>query len=919
MFDNLTTRALSPVRRLPEWLRLGAGGLSISMSLQLLGVVTGIVIARGLGPTDRGILALVFLLPTIVSYLSDLGTDKAATFFAARRDTRRDELASTLALIGTVHGLVGAAICINVGSLLLSGQDASTRQLATLAVLIVPLANLSRLGQAQLQGELRLRALSVARIAYPLLGVAILVGLALAGQLTLGNAIASRYVCEIVIVLMSWTLVLRRSGLAMPNQDVYVELVRYGIRGYVTKLSPNDVLHLDLWVVGLLLGPRELGYYAVALAALGPARAIPTGLSTVLIPMVSRAGIDRSVKRLVKLGAAGAILFSLVAIPLAGTIVPLAFGAEFAPAVTAIRILIVGSIVLTVRELVVALLYGSGRPGAASVVELVSATTLLSLLLPLSLTWGLNGASVALAVSYGAGMLAAIALVSLRGEKASRALGDFGSRVREIARRAVVPAGGLLVCIAGGWLVSSFDMSGRQLIVLVTALAVLGLILPRLIQRRYDPFEPISVFAFSMSIFLIMRPVAMLTANDFEWRGYNVMSMFEKGMLVGLLGVVAFLVGYYLPVGKAIGRSITFSVQEISLPAIAAFGAFCALLATAAVWLFYAQTGQSVDALFSVSRPTDDVFTRETVGYIYQAPLLCLPALLCATYLCKQGRYAVGTIIVGLCVPSVLYYYGQADRAVLTAIALQPVILLYLLANKRPSLILMTLGVVVLFFLYSGFRDARNDADDVGLTTALKSNITDLDNTWTSFGLGPDSASSAGLMFLVGFMPDVLQFSPGSSVSTLAVQGVPRKIWASKPRIPEEQIVEAAFPEAYARNRAGTTFTAMGTFYFDSREYGVAVGMLLSGIILSAAWAALPNMRVFSAASVGSSLPLLVFLFARASWPAAAVVGIWTIVPLILLAWLSAVALPALANKGARQMAPSPQQNLRAGSISTWS
>ena len=396
-------------------LRLGAAGLALSGTVQGLGIATGVLTARFLGPDDRGTLALLFLLPTIVSYLSDLGTDRAAAFFAGRDVLPAGRLPSTLAVLGVVQGTLGAAVCAPIAYLILSGRMSSP-ELGLVAAGLVPLATLSRLGQAQIQGELRMRELALARAAYPIASVGLLALLAATQQLSIGSALMVRFAAEFLIVAITWWSVLRRVPLLAPDLATARHLLRYGLRGYVTKLSPNDVLSIDQWAVGLALGPRELGYYVVGLAALGPTRVIPTGLSTVMLPMAARGGSERrSAHRLAAYGIVAAVVVAVAMVPAASIGVPWLFGAEFQPAVRPTRIIIVGSAFFAARELLVALFYGEGRPGLASLVEAVSAVALLTLIIPFSREWGVNGAAATLCASYMGGFVMAAALRLRRG------------------------------------------------------------------------------------------------------------------------------------------------------------------------------------------------------------------------------------------------------------------------------------------------------------------------------------------------------------------------------------------------------------------------------------------------------------------------------------------------------------------------
>lgn len=118
-------------------------------------------------------------------------------------------------------------------------------------------------------------------------------------------------------------------------------------------------------------------------------------------------------------------------------------------------------------------------------------------------------------------------------------------------------------------------------------------------------------------------------------------------------------------------------------------------------------------------------------------------------------------------------------------------------------------------------------------------------------------------------------------MTTLVAQPIPRTLWSNKPKIPEESIMEAAFPEDYARSRAGATFTAMGTFYFDSGMIGVTLGMMTTGVAFGAAWRYLTQSGTLAALALASVLPSATLAFARASIYPATLILFWTALPIL--------------------------------------
>lgn len=377
-----------------------------SIGIQALGVTTGIVVARSLGPLDRGHVALILLIPLILGYVGDFGVDRAATYFSARNEEDHGTIASSLLLIAALETVPATGIAIALSMLVLQGQTSDIRQVGLIATVIVPLSILSRFGQSQLQGRMKIRQLSISRSIEPLGYLFLLFSFATVAQLSVTTVVAAKLLAQTGVIGLSWGWVIADVSLKKPEFQLVRSLLSYGARGYLTKLSPTDSLQLDQWVVGLTLGARELAFYVVGLSILGPARIVPTSVNMLVFPMLAQGnGKDPDVRWLARVGVGLSLTIALALTLSVEHAIPILFGDEFRPAIGPARILALGSAFLAIRELMVAALYGHGKPKWASEVQLVSTSALIPSLFILPPILGVNGAAIAVVLSYVAGTI----------------------------------------------------------------------------------------------------------------------------------------------------------------------------------------------------------------------------------------------------------------------------------------------------------------------------------------------------------------------------------------------------------------------------------------------------------------------------------------------------------------------------------
>jgi O-antigen/teichoic acid export membrane protein len=177
--------------------------------------------------------------------------------------------------------------------------------------------------------------------------------------------------------------------------------------------------------VTAMLGTRDAGLYAVAAAAAVVVRTHATALGMVAMPSVA-AGADRAAQHRVlasfaRLTLATSLAAAVAVVSLAGPLVRLVYGREFVPAVPALRILVLGIVAASLRQVVGDGLRGLGAPLGATLAELASWVVGVAGLLVLIPLAGLDGAAVAVSLSY----LAALVLVLALARRAGLRLRDL--------------------------------------------------------------------------------------------------------------------------------------------------------------------------------------------------------------------------------------------------------------------------------------------------------------------------------------------------------------------------------------------------------------------------------------------------------------------------------------------------------------
>ena len=108
-----------------------------------LGILTGILAARMLGPVGRGEYAAIIIWPTGVVGLLSLGINQAIAFNLGRRAFTVSEVATAAMVIGLIQSALSIIIGLFVIHIALAKYPPEVRHLGSLFVLVTPALLLS--------------------------------------------------------------------------------------------------------------------------------------------------------------------------------------------------------------------------------------------------------------------------------------------------------------------------------------------------------------------------------------------------------------------------------------------------------------------------------------------------------------------------------------------------------------------------------------------------------------------------------------------------------------------------------------------------------------------------------------------------------------------------------------------------------
>ena len=459
---------------------------------------------------------------------------------------------------------------------------------------------------------------------------------------------------------------------------------------------------------------------------------------------------------------------------------------------------------------------------------------------------------------------------------------------------AAVTALGLVAAATAGIVVALGDDLRRP--ALIAALAVLAPlpIIVRVLEGRFDIFEPINFYVLGIVVLFVLRPIFELSYDSRQFPGgYSDYAGFDGALGIAVLGTLGIYVGYALDAGRRIGRRLppvptSWSPDTVGVMAIALV-ALGALLYAA----FAAQLGQGFGATleFFKGRSTESPALRQGTAYFYLGPYLVIPATLLLLVCWRRARrvhWLLAAIATGFL--ALLITVPRGDRTYVLTLLLPLVVLPYLRSGTRPRAwkIVLVLAVLIVPTL-NVLLEVRNVTARANVQDEIVAAFTHPTAAYESFMLGVDTSMFTVLALTYESVPARVEHVPGRVITATLAGPVPSLIWPDKPVQGDQVVYSHLFPEQAALTRAGNGSGVLGGFYFDSGLLGVCLYAGLVGMMSRAVW---EWWRTHNAGNVGvnlvfaSLLPFIIVL-QRGNLSDSLGRSIVLVLPIIVVLWLA--------------------------------
>jgi O-antigen/teichoic acid export membrane protein len=379
--------ALSWVRNLiatPAMRERVIAPVSFDASILFINTITGVIVARSLGPSGRGELTATLTVVTVAGWLASMGARAAISYHQSQHPEHGPRLMASW-LIATVPlslvTLVAAEIFLPT---LFGAQTAEAIHVARIYAPLVLVNVISIVFIGILLGDQRFLAFNIVRLLIPVvtvLGYAIFL---IAGDLTVITALISNGAALLASTAISAVLCFSKHGLERPSRTLMKTSLWFGIRAHGGDMAGFVSARLDLLIIPAFLTAASVGLYAVATSISSIIASLTGTIAVFALPVAAR-DITRASHTVIRAFQATLLIggaMALVLILICEVAIRLVYGADFVGAAPPLRLMLPGELLEAASTVLWAGMLAANRPFLSTAAYLPSAiVTIVGLLI----------------------------------------------------------------------------------------------------------------------------------------------------------------------------------------------------------------------------------------------------------------------------------------------------------------------------------------------------------------------------------------------------------------------------------------------------------------------------------------------------------------------------------------------------------
>jgi O-antigen/teichoic acid export membrane protein len=369
-----------------------------------LGMISGIILARALGPSGRGVYAMVFLVPNMITTFIGLGTASSLIYLLGKKKYALGQIVGYAILMALALGFIGIAVFWIIYPIIRPSLKDVSPGFLVLSVTCIPFMLLNNYFSGILLSLGKAIAYNIIKIFETM---TMLVGMLAAWffmDLKIIHVVWITVFTTIIIALIYLIQIYKHTKLQIYwSKSLFRDSLTFGLKMYLNGMLASLNYRVDMFIMGYLLGATEIGYYIIAVGWSEMLWMLTNSLAVVFFPRISNSTLDEA-NYFTPLVCRNLLLISFpvaVGLSIGSTILgPLLYGQKFAASIVPMYWIMPGIWIFSIVKILSSDLSGRGKPELNLIplgIATIANIPLNFLLVPIL---GVNGASLSSTLSY---------------------------------------------------------------------------------------------------------------------------------------------------------------------------------------------------------------------------------------------------------------------------------------------------------------------------------------------------------------------------------------------------------------------------------------------------------------------------------------------------------------------------------------
>lgn len=381
---------------------------SASRFLQLIiGTIISIIIARSLGPENRGIYALVIMLPTLIITLFNLGIGKAITYYLSKKLYGKSVILFNNVFLSIIIGFFGT--CIGIIIIIFFQQNILPNVpegYLFFTLILIPLGFINTNIQYYYLGLNKIKAYNIIPIINSALSLVFLLILVKILKLGIIGCISGSILSLSIALIISLYYAKKITGKISfkINNDVCKKILKYGIQIQMGGIIAFLNYRIDMFLINIILGPAQVGFYTISVGLVEKLSIITHTVSALLFPKIAgEKDIQRknNITPIITRNIFWIVSFiAIVLFFLCRWIILILYSEIYLSSVRPLQALLIGTIAISISSILWQDIAARGYPMLNNYIDLI----VLAINIILNLLWipkyGITGAAWASTFSY---------------------------------------------------------------------------------------------------------------------------------------------------------------------------------------------------------------------------------------------------------------------------------------------------------------------------------------------------------------------------------------------------------------------------------------------------------------------------------------------------------------------------------------